>query len=611
MLLFCRNWINGVMNFIHRYICGILFILLLGYFFLTKDLNNKYDKVVMAEGHGYYVYLPALFIYHDNSFEFFNKIYPKYYYPGFDPPTRNFINEFDGIRVNKYYPGVSLLWMPFFLLAHLLALLFHLPADGYSDIYQYAIGVAGVFYTYLGLKFTKKILTHFNIPAFVQVATLSIILFGTNMLLYAAAWSSQTHCYSFFVIAAFFWFAIGLFDEENAKRNFSLCMSFIFLGLIVTLRPQNVGILLLLPVFGLRWNKFLVILKNNLFSRKGIAGMLIAFLLVGRVCYYWYIQTGKIFLNPYHGEHYYFNQPHFFEVLFGYRQGWIAYSPFIIFGLAGIFFFEKLRDKINLLFFWILFIYVSSCWWCWTYGSTSFGQRIYVDFYCLIALQAALLFKYFFEHKAKKLSGAVAVCVIPLAILQTYQYKHGIIPGEYESAETYWANFFVTGPISFFPVPKTSILNKEVHFFSFDDYVDSLRTEKISYSGKTSSFVSASHSVNERKYFRLPSFMSPGDNSIVRFTARVESTNGTGNPFVNVDFIKGGKVINANPFYMQNCLQKNKWIKYQYGQTIPDGIAAGDSVSIYFQQTEGTDTTYIDDLKIELIHTDHSYEFKM
>ncbi len=599
------------MSFIHKYICGILFILLLGYFFLTKDLNNKYDKVVMAEGHGYYVYLPALFIYHDNTFEFFNQVYPKYYYPGFNPPTRNFINEFEGIRVNKYYPGVSLLWMPFFLLAHLLALLFHLPADGYSDIYQYAIGVAGVFYTYLGLKFVKKILGHFNIPSLVQVATLSIIIFGTNMLLYSSAWSSQTHSYSFFAIAAFFWFVIRLFDPEYERKNFALAMCFIFLALIVTLRPQNVGILLLLPVFGLTKDKILSLLKKNLFSVAGIAGMVIGFLLVGRVCYYWYIQTGKIFLNPYHGEHYYFNQPHFFAVLFGYRQGWIVYSPFILFGLAGIFFFPGLRNKINLLLFWILFIYVSSCWWCWTYGSTSFGQRIYVDFYCIIALQAALLFKYFYERRAKKLSVAVATCVIPLAVLQTHQYKHGIIPGEYGNAETYWGNFFVTGPISFYPVPKSSILDKEEHFFSFDDYYDSLRTEKAAYSGRISSFVSSSHSVNEKKYLRLPSYMSPGDNSIVRFTAMIRSSEGTGNPTANVDFIKDGKVIAASPFYMQSCLKKDKWVKYQYGQPIPDGVAAGDTVSIYFQQAEGSDTTFIDDLKIELIHTDHSYEFKM
>ena len=275
------------MNFIHKYICGILLFVLAGYFFCTKDFSNKYDKVIMAEGLGYYVYLPAAFIYHDNTFSFFNEVSQKYYYPSYNPPTRNFINEFDGIRVNKYFPGVSLLWMPFFLLAHLLALLFHLPADGYSDIYQYGIGIAGIFYTWLGLRFTKKILTHFKIPALIQVAVLSILLFGTNLLLYASTWSSQTHCYSFFLIAAFFWFVIRLLSTEYDKRNFLLGMSFIFLALIISVRPQNIIILLLLPVFGLNKEKFLSIVKQNLFSAFSLIGIAIAFFIVGRVCYYW------------------------------------------------------------------------------------------------------------------------------------------------------------------------------------------------------------------------------------------------------------------------------------------------------------------------------------
>src|ERR1043166_8517789 len=138
---------NNLLRFIHKYICEVLLILLLAYFFGTKDLNNCYDKTIMVDGFGYYAYLPATYIYHDYSYKFFDEIYSKYYCPGFSPPTKYFVNQFDGLKINKYYPGVSLLWLPFFLIAHLLAGWFHLPADGYSDIYQYAIGIAGLFYT--------------------------------------------------------------------------------------------------------------------------------------------------------------------------------------------------------------------------------------------------------------------------------------------------------------------------------------------------------------------------------------------------------------------------------------------------------------------------------
>src|ERR1035437_167876 len=201
--------LKASINFVYKHICEVLLVLLVGYFFFTKDLTNKYDQVIMAEGLGYYAYLPATFIYNDHTFSFFNKVHPNYYYSGVaEPPTKEFIAEFDGIKLDKYYPGVSLLWLPFFLLAHLIALLFHLPADGYSPIYQYAIGIAGIFYTYLGVRFTKKILTHYKISPSIQVLTLCTIVFGTNLLMYAAVWSSQTHGYSFFLIAVFCWFFI-------------------------------------------------------------------------------------------------------------------------------------------------------------------------------------------------------------------------------------------------------------------------------------------------------------------------------------------------------------------------------------------------------------------
>ena len=254
-------------SFFYKHICEVLLFFLIGYFFFTKDFTNKYDKVIMAEGHGYYAYLPAVYIYHDLSFSFFNKVHPVYYHPTFaEPRTKEFITEFDGVKLDKYYPGVSLLWLPFFLLAHIIALLFHLPADGYSDIYQYGIGIAGIFYTYLGLRFTKKILSHYAIPLSIQAITLTCILFGTNLLMYAAVWSSQTHAYSFFLIAAFCWFFIQLMQSSYIYKNYALCMCFILLAFIFTVRPQNIIILLLLPFLGLSISNFKTILKQNFFS---------------------------------------------------------------------------------------------------------------------------------------------------------------------------------------------------------------------------------------------------------------------------------------------------------------------------------------------------------
>ncbi len=103
--------------------------------------------------------------------------------------------------------------------------------------------------------------------------------------------------------------------------------------------------------------------------------------------------------------------------------------------------------------------------------------------------------------------------------------------------------------------------------------------------------------------------MSPGDNSIVRVTVMAKTFAKEENEILFVDFLKDGKVISSNSFYMYYFLRNKKWTQYQCGQAIPDNVHPGDSASVYFQKIEGHDTIYLDDLKVEFIHTDQSYEF--
>jgi hypothetical protein len=604
------------MQFIHKYICGIIAILLLSYFFYTKDFKNKYDKVIMAEGTGYYAYLPATFIYHDYSFEFFNKIYPRYYNPGgLNPPTNNFINwYYTDIKVDKYYPGVSLLWIPFFLIAHLLALLFHLPADGYSDIYQYAIGMAGIFYTWLGLKFLKKILAHFQIVPAIQSFALLAIVFGTNLLMYAACWSSQTHCYSFFAIAAFCRFVIQLKNERREKVNYALCMCFIFLALIISIRPQNGIILLTVPLFGFTQQQAQRLFRQHLFSVISITGIFIAAAVLFRVCWYWYVQTGKFFLNPYYGEHYYLNNPHTLDALFSFRKGWLLYTPFAAIGLAGIFFFRTLRERITLILFWSILIYITSCWWSWTFSPTSFGQRPYVDFYCLIALQAAVLFSSLRRKPLRSLLLFIAGLMIPLNLLQTYQYKSGIIDGNYYYGEVYWKNFFKTSGVAYYPIPPSTIIDNKTYTLNFDEAQSTMpRTDKVSYSKLYSSYVCSTNEFSGGQKVPLPAFITNDEFSRIRVTAMIKANElKSCNANLVIDINRNGKSIQYSAFSINPFIQNTKWREFQAGVIVPSDFASGDSVSVYFwrPQSNGSDTLYIDDLKIELIHMNRSYENK-
>jgi hypothetical protein len=55
-----------------------------------------------------------------------------------------------------------------------------------------------------------------------------------------------------------------------------------------------------------------------------------------------------------------------------------------------------------------------------------------------------------------------------------------------------------------------------------------------------------------------------------------------------------------------------EWKKVQFGLEFPQGVRPGDSVLVYLWRSESPDkdTTWIDDLKLEFILTDDSFDFR-
>jgi len=68
-----------------------------------------------VDGNGYYAYLPAIFIYHDLHFGFFDKIAEQ---EGYQNMKYDYRYEYRGHTVNKYFAGTALAQLPFFLTAY-------------------------------------------------------------------------------------------------------------------------------------------------------------------------------------------------------------------------------------------------------------------------------------------------------------------------------------------------------------------------------------------------------------------------------------------------------------------------------------------------------------
>ncbi len=140
---------------------------------------------------GYYLYLPAAFIYHDLREVAFLPDIIERYHPTYDP-YQVFTHQ-SGAKVMKYSIGQSVTYLPWFAVAHAWASASEThPADGFSFPYQFMISVGSLVVAFLGLWWLLLVLRrHFDEGP--VALTLLTIGFATNYLNYAAIDGAMTH----------------------------------------------------------------------------------------------------------------------------------------------------------------------------------------------------------------------------------------------------------------------------------------------------------------------------------------------------------------------------------------------------------------------------------
>lgn len=393
----------------------------------------KFDNVIKWDVIGYYSYLPATFIEKDVTLSFItpeNKI--KY-----NGIKYGYVDDSQGNHIIKYSMGMSVLYAPFFFVAHVLASPLGYPSDGYSAIYEFFIEFSGLFYLLIGLWYLRKLLLQFYDEK-VTAITLGLVFFGTNILYYSAVESPMTHTYTFSLFSVLLYFTFDFYKKASFKNTMVLAISF---GLILLVRPLN--ILLILPFLFFNVSSFNDIKLRFAFLIKHYKNALlfiaITFLMVlPQLLYYKYV-TGNYFTFSYGKEGFFFNQFHLLDVLVSFRKGWFIYTPLMLLALYGI---TKMKAnhpfKTSVLVLLPIYLYLVSSWWCWWYGG-SFSQRSMIDIYPLLALPlAAFIFQ--ISHLSvnkQKVIFTIIILFVLLNIFQTVQYKYNIIDFDGMTAKEY------------------------------------------------------------------------------------------------------------------------------------------------------------------------------
>lgn len=321
----------------------------------------KKDQVIEWDAISYYAYLPATFIYKDLTLQFVDNYHGKHHFVIWSDKTPN------GKNIIRTSMGLSFLYLPFFLIAHIIALSTHYDAGGYSHPYQLALSIAALTYFFLGLIFIRKFLKKY-FSEIISALTILILVAGTNIFYYATEEGAFSHVFSFALIGLW----VLLVERWHKSPNWgNSLLTGLLLGLISLIRPTNALVVILLLCYG-KWKS----LKEWLFFYFRNYKFLIliaisAFLIWIPQFIYWKYITGSYLFNSYGDQgRFFFNNPQIIKGLFSFQKGWLIYSPVMIFSVLGLFLLKKevRKYRIGLILFFVTAIYVMFSWWCWWYG---------------------------------------------------------------------------------------------------------------------------------------------------------------------------------------------------------------------------------------------------
>ena len=418
-------------------------VILAAAFMLLRVFNtHRYtepERVIANDVISYYAYLPASLIEHDLTLSFIDREHAGTYWPEILA---------DGSKVIKTSMGWSLMYCPFFVVAHVAAPLLGYPADGFSVPYAFALMLAGLFYTVLGLLLLRKVLLrHFS--EWVTALTLVIVVLCTNLYWYSVYEAPMSHAFSFCLFSLMLLLTERWHEAPSVMRSLGVGL---VLGLISLVRPTNALVAVYFLLYGIS-SKATLQEKWRLLAAswwKLVLAAGAALLVWVPQMAYWHAVTGHLLYYSYgSNERFFFGNPELLKGLFSFRKGWLVYTPVMLFALTGLVpLYRRHRAHFwGILVFLILNLYVVFSWWCWWYGG-GLGIRALIESYALLALPLAAWIEWVLGRKVV-LRVALLLLLAAAAALSAFhnvRYVYGSIHWDSMTREAYFDSFFRSHP---------------------------------------------------------------------------------------------------------------------------------------------------------------------
>lgn len=604
-----------------RTVVFALFVLvLLNRFCPAWGPNFNNGRMIMWDVYGYYLYLPAMFIHHDPGLQkqaWIDDLQKKY------APTPAFYQAIpgkDGKQVIKYSMGTAILWLPFFLIAHVLAGAFGFPADGLSPPYSWAILIGGLIYALIGLWFLRKILLrYFNDR--VTCIVLILITMGTNYWGQTASDTIMPHSTMFVLNVMILWFTIRW--HETSKLKFAALLG-LTLGLATISRPTEV-IWVIVPVLWGIHDKASLLAKIRMLWQQWksvlVFGAAFVLMLMPQLLYWRYTSGSWVFYS--YGERFALDSPFLYKMLFSYKKGWFVYTPLMLFACWGFRFIWKNKREIfwPLLLFVTVNVWVISSWECWWYAAC-LSVRALMEMLPAMAIPLGFLIVYLDQQAKSWVRWPAAMLILfcfALNLFQHWQYNHGIIDGERMTKAYYWRIFgktSITGEdrnlleVDHWPPDEhlynlDGLLQKDFYYIDFDrnspvdsQYVDT----SFAHSGKHSCRLEPGHEFSpvwKRPYH----FLTNKEYAWVRAEAWICIDDTTGlhgdPPLLVISYEARGRALKYKsvPLDMKD-LKPGEWRRVTTDYMTPYPLYNDDQVASYIWHRSPA-KIHVDDFQIE------------
>lgn len=580
-------------------------------FYYPKWKQSGTEATLSWDVSGYYLYLPAVFIYKDvKELKWFDGINEKYH-PG--PGMGQAFKHTSGNYVMKYPLGQALQYLPWFTAAHLIAAPLGYPADGFSAPYQTAIGWGSLLLALIGLWFLRKVLNQYfsdNVTA----ATLICLVFGSNYLEYAGITGAMTHNWLFTLYSLLIYSTIQFYKKPGFAWA---ALIGILVGWATITRPTEI-IAAIIPMFwginawGALKNRFELWIRH--FPKMAVS-VILAGLMIFMQLAYWKYATGEWIVYSYQDQTFTWFPPHIEDVLWSARAGWLVYSPMMIFAVLGIFMLRKRLPAVfpALFTYCMVALYITSAWDIWWYGG-SLGQRAMVQAYPLWAFGLATFIHWAFQEQKTIWTGFLKVLLLALAggflylnIWWTHQAHRGglfvseqmtraymfKILGKFEREQD-WMKLLDTRD-EFKGAERNHV--KELLWMDFEADTSKIATTERPIAGAKSIVLKNGVEFSPG----IPLAFKNGDAPWIRASCRFRCEQRENDIHKMTHFVlrfwKDGKILKDATIRLQRHVNGNEEKAIYFDTKVPKKTF--DQVTVYFWNPGSDKTIYLDDLRVE------------